>query len=41
MKFKKMIAGIIILSTLLASTGIAFAGAAEPGVWSIIITIPK
>lgn len=44
MRFKKAIAIIILLSTFLGSTVMAFAGAGgtgDPTVWSIIITIPK
>ncbi len=41
MRLKRMIAAIIIISTLLACTGMVFAGPAEPGVWSHRIIIKE
>ncbi len=41
MKFKKLVALLIIISTLLAGTGIVFAGHTTPTTWSYIITINK
>ncbi len=41
MKFKKLVAILIIISTLLASTGIIFADDTNPIVWSHKITINK